>query len=193
MPGNWSNDPDSVLRGLFGSLVSGAASGMGAANMWNSLREGAYSWAESVLSVTSPTPPTEAEIQAAGQDLIGHVTIMDMNRYVSLAHEYLTAKNNLQTLGLDNQIEGTAIFRPPWATSVGNPAVPERYRIRVLRSITVHGFTTIERNEWSTYEITSPLTSVQDALDQANQLFSQADYNSRADINEVLDYTIEAV
>jgi len=190
----WPNETDAVLRGLWGSLVAGAESGgRGAANMWESLRSGAESWATSVLSITSPTPPTEAEIALQAHSLIGHVTIMDVNRYAKTVGEFLAAKQNLQQLDPADQIPGNAIFHAPWATTVGNPAVPTRYRIRVLRSITVSGFTQIQRNEWATYEISSPLTSTADALQQANTLFAQSDYNARAQINDVLDYVIEAV
>jgi hypothetical protein len=193
MASDYPNNADSVLRGLWGNLVSAAENGRSASNMWNALRQGANSWAASVLNVTNPTPPTDAAIAAKAQELIGHVTIQDMNRYTSLAGEYLRAKQNLHQLGTDLQINGNAIFSPPWATTVGNPAVPTRYRIRVLRDITVRGFTSIQRNEWSTYEISGPLTNVADALNQANTLFSQSDYNSRASINAILDYTIEAI
>ena len=192
MASDWPNNPDSVLRGLWGSLVNGAASGRGAANMWQSLREGAYSWAESILSVTSATVPTEAEIQAKGQELIGHVTIMDMNRYTKLAGEFLRARENLQSLGANDQITGNAVFTPPWSQTAGNPAVPTRYRIRVKRSLTYRGIN-VTTEKWSTYEITSPITSIADALDQANALFAGADYNRSAGINAILDYSIEAI
>jgi hypothetical protein len=192
MASDWPNDADSVLSSLWGSLVNGAASGRDAANMWQSLREGAYSRAESILNITSPTTPTEAEIQAKGQELIAHVTVMDMNRYTKMAGEYLAARQNLQTLDLNQQITGNSIFTPRWATTADNPAVPTRYRIRVLRSITYRGIgTTTEK--WSTYEINAPLTTVADALSQANSLFSQQNYNRSAGINEVLDYVIETV
>ena len=192
MASDWPNNPDSVLRGLWGSLVNGAASGRGAANMWQSLREGAYSWAEGILSVTSVTPPTEAEIQAKGAELIGHVTILDMNRYTKLAGEFLRARENLQALGPNDQITGNAVFTPPWSQTAGNPAVPTRYRIRVLRSLTYGGIN-VTTQKWSTYEITSPITSTADALDQANSLFNGADYNRSAGINAILDYSIEAI
>lgn len=161
--------------------------------MWGALHDAARSWAEGVLRVTQAATPTAEQIDAAARGLIGRVTIQDMNRYSALAGEYLRARQNLQQLGETSQIEGTAIFQPPWSTTTGNPAVPTRYRIRVLRSITVRGFTQIQREEWATYEISSPLTTVADALNQANQLFAQADYNSRASINQVLDYSIETV
>jgi len=193
MGSDWPNSADSVLRGLWGNLLSAAEGGRSATNMWNGLRSGAYSWAEGVLNITSAEPPTPEQITAKAQQLIGHVTIQDMNRYTKLAGEYLRAKQNLQTLDPGQQITGNSIFVPPWNNTADNPAVPTRYRIRVLRSITVRGFTQIERNEWSTYEITSPLTNIEDALNQANTLFAQTDYNSRASINEVLDYTIEAI
>lgn len=191
--GDFSNDPDSVLSGLWGSLVAAASNGRSAANMWNALKVGAYNYAEGILNVTSATTPTDEEIQQAASGLISHVTIQDMNRYVSLAGQYLSAKANLHALGPGDQIPGNAIFSAPWAATAGNPAVPTRYRIRVLRDITVYGFTAINRQEWGTYEVTSPLTTAADALLQANQLFSQAKYNSRASINDVLDYSIEVV
>lgn len=161
--------------------------------MWNALKTGAYQWAQSVLSVTSDNPPTPGEIQDAADGLISHVTILDMNRYASLAGQYLAAKNNLAALAPGDQIPGTAIFNPPWANTADNPAIPTRYRIRVLRDITVHGFTAIERQEWRTYELGGTLTSIEDALATADQLFSQADYNSRASINQTVDYVIETV
>lgn len=161
--------------------------------MWSSLRTAATEWATSVLAVTSTGPPSEADIAAKAHQLIGHVTVQDMNRYAKTVGEFLKSRRNLAALGSDLQITGDAIFQPPWATTVGNPAVPTRYRIRVLRSITVRGFTQIQRQEWATYEISAPLTNVADALQQANTLFAQADYNARASINDILDYTIEAV
>jgi len=167
--------------------------GGGAANMWDAIRSGAEQWAASVLSVTSGTAPTQAAIDAATQQLIGNVTISDVNRYTQLAGDYLRAKENLQTQGLYDQIMGTSVFTPPWAQTAGNPAVPDRYRIRVLRDITVRGFTTINRQEWASYELEGPLTSVIQALAQADARFTSADYNVRASINNVLEYSIEQV
>lgn len=161
--------------------------------MWSALNTAANEWASSVLSVTSAVPPTPSAIQEKARQLIGHVTIMDVNRYASYVGQFLRANQRLHQLEPGQQITGDAIWVPPWATTVGNPAVPTRYRIRVQRSITVYGFRPIQRVEWSTYEITSPLTNVADALQQANTLFSMADYNARAKINQVLDYSIEAV
>jgi hypothetical protein len=161
--------------------------------MWNGLRRGAYSWVERTLRVTSPTPPTVEEITAKANEFISHVTILDMNRYTKLAGEFLKARNNLHSLGPGDQIDGPSIFTPPWAKTADNPAVPTRYRIRVLRSIEYRGFTRINRDEWASYELTGPITSIQDAIDQANTLFSQADYNSRTSINAILDYSIEVV
>jgi hypothetical protein len=191
---DWPNDSDSVLRGLWGNMVSAREQGGGgAANMWQSIQSGATAWAEGVLNITSPTPPTQEEIAATAKGLIGNITIQDVNRYTKLAGEYLAAKSNLSAQGLEEQVLGTSIFTPPWATTTDNPAVPDRFRIRVLRDITVRGFTLINRQEWATYEISGALTSAGNALDQANQLFTQADYNARASINSVLDYSIEQV
>jgi hypothetical protein len=191
---NWPNDSDAVLRGLWGSIVAARESGGGsAANIWDSIRNGAQAWAEGVLSITSPTPPTDTEIAQQAQQLIGGVTVLDVNRYNAIAGQYINAKNQLQAQGLDEQILGTSIFNPPWSTTSSNPAIPTRYRIRVLRDITVAGFTKINRQEWATYELAGPIGNAGDALNYANTLFAQADYNARAAINSVLDYSIETV
>jgi hypothetical protein len=161
--------------------------------MWNALKDAAYSQAASILNVTSAEPPSEEDIQAAASNLIGHVTIQDMNRYSSLAGQYLSSKANLEQLGRDNQITGTAVFNAPWSTTASNPAIPTRYRLRVLRDITFSGFSQVQRQEWATYELGGVLTTAGDALTTADALFNQADYNSRASINAILDYSIETV
>lgn len=192
MADDWPNDSDSVLRGLFGNLVAAReAGGGGAVNMWNALQSAATSWASGVLSITSVQPPTEAEIALQAQSLIGNVTIQDMNKYTQLAGQYISAKNNLMALSPEQQILGSEIFTPPWSQTAGNPAIPDRYRIRVLRDITVAGFTKIDRQEWASYELSGPLTSPIDALQAADQLFEQADYNARASINTTVEYSIE--
>ena len=161
--------------------------------MWNALRTAARSWAEGVLNVTSSTSPTETMINAKAQDLIGHVTIQDMNRYVKTAGEYIAAKTRLHELGPNDQISGREVFRAPWATTTDNPAIPERYRIKINWQLQYKGFTTVQRNEWATYELSGSLTNAQDAIDRARSLFSQAKYNRGATIQSVLDYSIEAV
>lgn len=194
MASDWPSDPNDVLGGLYGSIYAARASGGGSAsNIWDAIRAGAASWAESVLSVTGSAAPTQAEIDAAAGQLLSGVTVSDVNRYNQIAGAQTAAHQNLQSQGLYDQIMGTSIFTPPWSTTAGNPAIPDRYRIRVLRSITVRGFTTIERQEWASYELEGPLTSVIQALAQADARFTSADYNVRASINDVLDYSIEQV
>lgn len=179
---------------MFGSFIAARDEGGGSAsNMWGALRDAAYSWAASTLGITSPNTPTEAEINAASQQLIGGVTIQDVNKYTALAGQYLSAKASLAAQGLTQTIEGRSIFVPPWSTTAGNPAVPDRYRIRVLRDITVAGFTQIDRQEWATYELSGQLGTAGDALNYANTLFEQSDYNARASINRVVDYAIEQI
>jgi hypothetical protein len=179
---------------MFGSFVSAREEGGGsAANMWQALRDSASAWAASTLNIISPNTPTQDEINAAAHELIGNVTIQDVNKYTALAGQYLSARANLAAQGLEQEIMGTSIFVPPWSTTAGNPAVPDRYRIRVLRDITVAGFTKIDRQEWATYELAGQLTTAGDALDYANTLFEQSDYNARASINNVVSYSIEQI
>lgn len=187
------NNADSVLQGLFGSLTSAAENGRDASNMWGALRTAASDWAEGVLSVTSAEPPTAEAIASKAQELIGHVTITDMNRYVKTAGEFLRAKQNLQTLQPGGQITGQEIFNAPWSSTGGDDASPTRYRLRVLRSVSVKGFTDITREEWASYDLGISLTSIDDALAKADDAFNRAKYNSTASINATLDYELEVV
>lgn len=193
MASDYGSDADSILRGLFGSLQNAVSEpgGAGAQNMWDALRSGAYNYAASVLSVTSAEPPTPEEIQNAANGLISHVTVTDVNRYASLAGASLRASNSLMALNPNDQITGESIFSPPWANTADNPAVPTRYRIRVLRSVTEFGF--LNSQKWSTYELGGMLTTVQSALTKADLLFTQADYAANVEINETLRYSIEVV
>lgn len=193
MAGDYPNDPDSVLRGLFGSFVSAAEQRLSTADVWAGLRQSANDWARSVLSVTVGPDVSEDDIAAKASQLLGHVTITDVNNYRSLAGQALRAKQNLQSLGENDQIYATSVFRAPWAQTADNPAIPTRYRLRVLRSITVHGFTDIERQEWASYDLGASLTTIADMLAQADRAFNSADYNRTADINETLDYSLEAI
>lgn len=193
MASDWPNDPDNVLRGLFGTFISASEQGLDTQGVWAGLRDAASIWASGVLGVTSAGPPSEEEINAAASQLLGGVTIQAVSKYRSLAGAFVQAHENLLDTDLYAQIEGNAVFRPPWANTIGNPAVPERYRLTVQRSITVFGFTQIQRTEWATYELASPLTSLQDAFNAANTAFNAADYNSRARIDSILDYNIQAV
>jgi hypothetical protein len=192
MGSDWPNNNDAVMRGLFGSLQAGAANGRDAANMWQSLREGAYALAQDYLQKTGIVDPTEEQIQARGQELIGHVTIMDMNRYVKEVGNWMSAKSSLANLESNQQITGASIWTPSWNKTADNPAIPTRYKLRVLRDITYRGIN-VNEQRWSTYEITSPLTTIEDALGQADSLFGQARYFRSATINSILDYEIVAI
>jgi len=158
--------------------------------MWDALRTGAYNWAESLLNVTSATTPTADEIQAAADNIIGHVTVQDMNKYVQAAGDLLSAKAALMAATPLQQIEGNMIFSNELIQGSINPAVPSRYEFRVLRTLVFHGFTDVERQEWATYEMGGPLTNAYTMLNQANLLFNQAEYNSRVDIFSIDEYEI---
>lgn len=69
------------------------------------------------------------------------------------------------------------------------------YRLRILREIEVKTpFGGVQRlQEWNTYSLPSPLTSLNQAIAQANAAFSAASYNSAASIVDVLDVAIEAI
>lgn len=184
---------DAILRGLFGALVASAEAGESTAQVWSGLRAGAADWAANTLAITLGRPPDATEVAAAAKTLLAGVSAADVSRWRGIAGQYVAAKGNLTSRMLGSQIFGDAIFRPPWSVTDSNPAVTERYRIRVNWLLQYKGFETVELSEWNTYDLTGPLTSVQDALDQARAAFEQASYNTRTSIKDVLDYSIEVV
>lgn len=190
---DYPNNTDGFLRGIFGSLVEAAGRNAGTAEIWSTIKGAANDWASSTLAVTAGENVTDQMIADKVTQLIGHVTIQDVNQYRSIAGQAARAQQVLEGLAPNEQITAGAIFQAPWAKTADNPAIPTRYRIRVLRNITVSGFTAIEREEWATYDLGSVLTTTQDALDQADDLFNQAKYNKSASINRTLAYTIEAI
>ncbi len=68
-----------------------------------------------------------------------------------------------------------------------------RYRIRVNWQMEHHGFTTISRSEWNTYDLTGPITTLDDALRQAKAAFESASYNVRTTLTGINDYIVEQV
>ena len=193
MPDDQITNKDSVLRGLFGTFTAAAEAGMGTAEVWSSLRSAATDWATSVVSVTAGAAGYDEAVSTAAQTLLQGVTIQDVNTYRAIAGAAVRAKNNLQSAAGTEQIVGTSIFQAPWSVTGDNPAIPTRYRLRVLRNITVKGFTQVERNEWASYDLGINITSVDDAIKMANDAFNREDYNKTASINSVLDYSLEVV
>jgi hypothetical protein len=192
MAGTWWEDLPS-LRGLFPSIVGAAATGATTAGVWDAIRESAAGQATAVLSITLGRQPTPNELATATANYLSGIDAAAVSQARGAAGAFVTAHRNLLAQSPDEQILANSIARPPWATTTNLAGVNEQYRIRVLRSITVHGFTDIQREEWSSYNLEGTLTTANTALNQANTLFGNADYNRNVDINAVLDYVVEAV
>lgn len=193
MAGSSWPDSDSILRGLFGSIVNSTEQGQSTADVWGQLRNASETWAEPALRVQLGRQPTADEISAAGRALLSHVSAADVSRYRGIAGQQVAARQALADLGEGRQITDAEVFTPPWARTASNPAIQTRYRIRVNWHISFKGFEQVERDEWSTYDLEGPLTTLEDALGQARASFNTASYNRRASILGVNDYMIEAV
>lgn len=193
MASNWPQDPDSVLRGLFGNIVASAAGGLSTADVWSNLRTAASNWASSVLSLGSAGVPSEQDVNDLAAQMLSHVSAADVSRYRGIAGSFLQAKANLAGAGPGDQITGGSIFTPPWATTADNPAIPTQYRLRILRTIYPFATQRFTRQEWNTYDLTGPLTSLEDAINQANAKFQSANYNRTSTIVSVDDAVIETV
>lgn len=187
----WQNSPN--LRSLFPSIVSAASSGASTAEVWGAIRDAAGGIAAQVLGTTLGREPTEQEVLDQVGKLLGGISATDVSQARGAAGAMVSAHSNLINGDPNAQIESSQIARAPWSTTTNVAGVSEQYRIRVQRSITVKGFTSIDRVEWSTYNLSGPLTSIADAVSQANNLFNGSAYNKTASINQVLDYVIEAV
>lgn len=193
MPGAQGLPPESVLRGLFGNIVASAEAGATTQQVWESLRAASSAWAESVLSIQLGRQPTPDEIGATASELLSGISASDVSRWRGIAGQQVAAHQAIRDLESGQQITGQSIFRAPWATTANSSVVQERYRIRVNWTVQVQGFTTIERQEWATYDLEGPLTSIEDALQQAQRAFNSAEYNRRASVQTINDYTVEAV
>lgn len=182
-----------LLSGLFGSLQQAAINRLSTADTWAQLRLDTGSWAWQMSG--QGEPPSDAELIASGQQILATqgVGIQQVNTYRSIANQWRTAKENLAAMDPQDQIRGQAIFVPPWAQTTSS-AVPSRYRIRVQWEVepTVgDAFTT-----WGSYEVSSPLTSLQDLLDQAGALVGKKPTSNvplGAQVTGALDYELEQI
>lgn len=182
-----------LLRGLFGAFQSSAAAGQSTAEVWRQLRVAAGAQAFRITG-RGPTPP-DSVLEASGAQILSArgVGIREVNQFRALAGEWRLAKQNLLTGGREGQLRASQIFTPPWArtTQLGADA---RYRIRVqweVQPLTGDPFRT-----WGTYELSSPLTSLGDLLDQAGALVGRkpgSDIPLGATVNGAVDYELSQI
>lgn len=188
--GEFGNDPNATMRGLWGSMVASAAAGQSTAEVWQGLRDAAASWARSVLSLTLGRAPTADEIQSASGQLFKGVTIQHVNAWRSEAGRWVKAQNALRGTPNNVQIGSDAIFRRNQALWGGQDSVIPTYRIRVQYSFTV-GKTA--GTEWSTYHLGGPLTTMDDIQQAVRDQFAGKSYNRNTTMGEWLNYAIEEV
>ena len=190
--GGWPN-ASPLLSGIFGSLQQAAINRLSTADTWAQLRLDAGSWAWA--SSGKGPPPPDSELIESGQQILAAqgVGIQQVNTYRAVANQWRTAKENLAGMDPADQLQGQAIFVPPWAQTTSG-AVPSRYRVRVMWEVeptSGDAFTT-----WKSYEVSSPLTSLQDLLDQAGALVGQkptSDIPLGAQVTGAADYELEQI
>ena len=192
MAGQWYQDAPG-LRQVFPSIVAAAAEGQTTAQVWQTLRTAADSAASASLSISLGREPTTEEVATASGQILRGVGVQQVNQARAAAGQMVQAHSRLTSSDPNALITAEMIGIPPWSVTADAAGVQTQYRISVKREITVHGFTEITREEWGSYNLSGPITTVADALNQANSLFGNADYNRNVDINQMLDYSIEAV
>lgn len=193
MPGpTWPNNSP-LLSGLFGVLQSTSAAFTDTAGTWSALRQaaGAWQWQSQGLG---PLPDGDV-LESNGQEILRSqgVGIQQVNTYRAIANSWRSAKANLHAQDLDEQIRATSIFQPPWAQTAAT-GVPSRYRARIEWEVTPQDgdpfFT------WGTYELDSPITTMNDVLAQANGLVARKPTSNMplgAQVTDVNDYEIEQI
>ena len=194
MPGGpWSDNQTPLLSGLFGTFQEGAQAGADTSNIWSSLRQAAANWYYQSLGITPPE--SAAQLESTGASVLSGqgVSVQGVNTYRQVAGNWLRAKENLQALNPEDQIPGEAIFTPPWAQTAA-AGVPDRYRIRVNWNWTTDSGE--QTNQWSTYELSGPISSTANSLKQAYSLATGNDCwvaLSNLSTPEVADYEIEQI
>lgn len=190
--GGWPN-ASPLLSGLFGSLQQAAVNRLSTADTWAQLRLDTGSWAQQMSG--QGEAPSDAELIAQGQQILSAqgVGIQQVNAYRSIANQWRSAKENLAAMDPADQIQGQSVFVPPWAQTTSG-AVPSRYRVRVeweVEPTVGDAFTT-----WGSYEVSSPLTSLQDLLDQAGALVGKKPTSNvplGARVTGASDYELEQI
>lgn len=155
---------NALLRGLFGAFQTGAQARAPTEDIWSNLRQDAGAWLFSVQGRPQPWDP--AELTEAGTRILSSqgVNAADVSRFRGIAGSWLGAKQALHALGENDQITDNAIFTSPWArTATGN--VPSRYRVSTQWQFQ-NAAGDIETG-WRSDELTGPLTTLSDALSQA--------------------------
>lgn len=182
-----------LLRGLFGAFQSSAAAGQSTAEVWRQLRVAAGAQAFRIAG--RGEQPPDSVLEASGQKILQAqgVSVQDVNQFRAIAGQWRAAKQNLLAATRDEQLTAGGIFTPPWAhtTQLG---VDARYRVRVqweVQPLSGDPFRT-----WGTYEVSSPLTSLGDLLDQAGALVGRkpgSDIPLGATVNGAVDYELSQI
>lgn len=182
-----------LLSGLFGSLQQAAINRLPTADLWRQLRIDAGTWAWQTAG--KGDLPDNATLESQGADILRAqgVGVREVNAYRAVASEWRSAKENLHSTSPEDQLTGREIFQPPWAQTVTGP-VEDRYRVRVQWEVSPESgdaFTT-----WGSYELSSPLTSLSDLLDQAGQLVGKKPTSGiplGAVVTGAADYELEQI
>lgn len=182
-----------LLRGLFGVLQTGAQQRLSTSDIWQNLRVAAGTWQFQAQGQAQPYDP--AAVETAGRQILGAQGIRGdtVSTFRGVAGQWLAAKQRLAGIDGSQQITNREIFQPPWAIT-DNDAVPSRYRIRSQWQITPTTGESFTR--WKADELTGPLTTLPDALSEAEPTANTESGQmilSGGEPPVLLDYEIEQI
>jgi hypothetical protein len=189
----WGPEANPLLSGLFGAFRSNAAEYASTSDIWTALRVNAATWQWQAQG--GGELPSVDELEATGAQILSAqgVTIQGVNAYRAIAGQARSAHDALLALDRDRQLTAEHIFVPPWAKTTDS-SVPSRYRIRVQWQVTPAAGDIFTK--WSTYEVSTPLTTVNAILDEAGQLAKTVPTSDQiaAAVNlEANDYELEQI
>jgi hypothetical protein len=153
-----------LVTGAFGTFQQSALGRLSTEDIWQELRQTVGRWAWTASGEGGS--PSVGDLEARGKAILSEqgVGIQQVNKAREAAGEWRGAREQLASLRPDQQVPAQAIFRPPWAETAAT-GVPEQFRARVQWQITPTTGDTFTK--WSTYELTSPLLTTGDVIDQA--------------------------
>lgn len=153
-----------LLRGLFGVLQQAASNRVGTAQVWSDLRTAAGTWQAQAQGLPQPYDP--AQLQEAGRLILQRqgINAAAVSTFRGIAGDWRGSQERLRQLGPSEQITSGEIFTPPWSKTASD-LTPSRYRVRTQWQFTDSAGNV--QTAWRSDEVTGPLTTVPDALSDA--------------------------
>lgn len=178
---------------MFGSFTAAAAANENTATIWQRINDYANAWAASTARAVYGPSVTDAQIADRAQQLMGHVTIMDVNNYRALAGQYERARQVATTQQSNAQFAADSIFVAPWSRLAQTGGAVREYRANVSFSSNIIGRGGRRLEETRAFVIGPTLTTPDDLIAAAKSWYEKLPYNTQINDVQVTDFALEAI